>query len=112
MRPVTIWATNLRTARERSGLTKAALAGLLGCSDVSVGRWVAGTRTPKPAERIRLARILDADIDELFPLDEPAVVTAARRVVASRTVTDLRRAVSALADELASLDAPNERGAA
>lgn len=111
MLPVVVWGTNLRAAREHAGYTRHGLAKLVCRHEATVGRWEAGIMAPKPAERVHLATILGVDFDALFPKVEPVVVTVARIVAKARTITELRRAVMHLRDELAAFDALNERTA-
>lgn len=98
---------NLRAARETAGLTRCGLGALVDRTGRTVGRWEDGSIAPKPAERLRLAEVLGADVGDLFPPFEPGVIVAARAVAASRTVPDLQRSVAHLRAELATLDERN-----
>lgn len=99
------WGENLKTARERGGLSASLLGQLVARDRATVYRWESDRVRPKLAERRLLARLLDIDVDELFPPNEPALVTAARRVTRARTVVELRSAVDSLREVLSQFDA-------
>lgn len=107
MRPVLtqrLAGSNLAAVRVKAGISRPCLGQLVGRSAMTIGRWENGTNVPKPNDRVRLASILGVDVDDLFPDCEPAVISAARAVVAARTIADLKAAVAGLRGELALLD--------
>lgn len=108
-RPSGISGPNLRAVREQYGMSRNELARLVGRTAGTVGRWEAGSLTPRPAERRLLAGILAKDVGDLFPMADPPVIAAARGVARAQSMVELRRAVIALQYEIDLLD---ERGAA
>ncbi len=55
----------LRAARERRGWSQAALADQVGTTELTIGRWERGERTPQLLYRARLCEIFDMTAEEL-----------------------------------------------
>ncbi len=63
---------NLAALRQKRGIAAAALAGMAGVSRQTIYAMEAGTYVPNTAVALRLARALEASVEELFTLpDEP-----------------------------------------
>lgn len=62
-------ANNLRVARERAGLTQAALAELIGVSRKTVNTVENGVFVPSTLLALKLAMALDAPVEALFQLE-------------------------------------------
>ena len=58
--------SNIKTFRERAGLTQFQLAEMLGVKRSTVAMWEAGTNMPKANKLLALAKILDCSIEELL----------------------------------------------
>ena len=58
--------SNIKTFRERAGLTQFKLAEMLGVKRSTVAMWEAGTNMPKANKLPALAKILDCSIEELL----------------------------------------------
>jgi transcriptional regulator with XRE-family HTH domain len=97
--PTTAWvAKRIREAREDLGLTQAALAERLDCTQTAVSYWEAGKRKPNLDDVIDLGEALDRDVDYFLP---PASVrqpiATALRAELSRTGSDeLQRAIESV----------------
>lgn len=52
---------------ERRGMSQRELAELTFCTEVTMSRYVSGEREPKVSKAILIARILQADIYDIFP---------------------------------------------
>ena len=61
----------LRAARERSGKTQAQVAKETGVSQLSYQRYEYNTREPSVQTAIRIARVLDSTVEELFGAATP-----------------------------------------
>lgn len=90
-------------------MSRSQLAERMQRQERTIGDWERGERTPRPAERARLASALGTPTDVLFPPADPPVIAAARGVARAQSMVELRRAVIALQHEIDLLD---ERGAA
>lgn len=70
MKRLELWGRNLRGAREGVGFTQAELAERIGVQQSSVARWEAGVAAPSDERKIALARLLNQEAYDLFPLVE------------------------------------------
>lgn len=61
----------VRDARKRAGLTQHELAQILGVRAPSISRIECGARRPRHATLVRLANILDIDLNDLKFENEP-----------------------------------------
>lgn len=52
---------------EQRGMSQRELAELTFCTEVTMSRYVSGEREPKVSKAILIARILQADIYDVFP---------------------------------------------
>lgn len=64
------WGERIRLARQAAGLTQVQLAAAMGVAQQVVSAWEKGLYGPRDHKRIRLARILEKTVDELFPYDD------------------------------------------
>lgn len=69
--------SNLKTTRERAGLTQAALADAVGLTQGAIAHYENGRRTPGLSEARELVAALNAlgatcDLDSVFPAAETA----------------------------------------
>lgn len=60
----------IKTIRESSGMTQAALAEKIGVSQQAVSCWETGERYPRAADLPRIADVLGVTVDELLRDDE------------------------------------------
>ena len=67
--------SNIRTLRQRKGLTQEQVAAHLGVSYQAVSKWETGANTPDISLLPDLARLFDVTIDALFSLDALSVQT-------------------------------------
>ncbi len=67
--------SNIRTLRQRKGLTQEQVAAHLGVSYQAVSKWETGANTPDISLLPELARLFDVTIDALFSLDALSVQT-------------------------------------
>lgn len=68
----------IQQVRKRLGITQSELGARLGVSGSMVGQWESNRRTPKYETIARIARALDASVEELFGLmDSPPLDDAA-----------------------------------
>lgn len=66
-----LWGERIRLARAAAGMTQVQLAAAMGVAQQVISAWEKGLYGPRDIKRIRLARILDTTVDELFPYREP-----------------------------------------
>lgn len=66
---VSIWATNMRTARRLAGLSQAAVAAGVGVDQTRVSRYEMGKTTPDPVVMIKIARFYGVSPRTMFDLD-------------------------------------------
>jgi len=71
-------ATNLAALRRKRGLSAITLAAAAGVSRQTIYAMEAGTFIPNTAVALRLARALDASVEELFTLAEPETAASLR----------------------------------
>ena len=57
----------IRAKRAESGLTLMKVGNAVGASNVSVSLWEQGKRIPTLPNRIKLAKVLGVDLQELIP---------------------------------------------
>jgi len=69
----------LREWRLKRGWTLEELSDLTGRSVSVLSRYETGHRMPRPATRVRISRLLNAPIRELFPLNEKCVLESSTR---------------------------------
>lgn len=84
-------------------MTQAALAARLFVTQPSVARWEHGISSPPRGMRPTIARALTVPEADLFP-PEPALLAAARKVLAAMNIDSLQAAVRALAVEVRRID--------
>ena len=73
-----MFAQRLKELRKRSGVSQAALAGLLGVTQQAVGKWESGRATPDPQTLARIAANFSVSADYLLGcIDDPAALKAA-----------------------------------
>lgn len=61
----------VRLERLAAELTQEEAGALMGVSGVAVGNWESGKKTPDPEKLPALARVLQRDLDDLFPREGP-----------------------------------------
>jgi putative transcriptional regulator len=61
------WAERLRAAREKRGITQAALADQLGCTRQALSAWERGINVPSLEARRAIAAALGRRVTSLFP---------------------------------------------
>ena len=64
------WGRNIRAAREALGMTQTQLADLVGVRQPTIVRWEAGVNEPKFSHCLALARALNKDMADLFPIED------------------------------------------
>ena len=52
---------------EEKGISQRELAEMVGITEVSMSRYINGERTPKAPIAMKIARVLDVNIEDLFP---------------------------------------------
>jgi transcriptional regulator with XRE-family HTH domain len=62
------WGSRLRAQRQKAGLSQDALAELCECHQTAISLIESDTNRPGDLLKVRLARALDVDPAELFPL--------------------------------------------
>ena len=62
----------LKIAAQKGGLNQSDIAERLGVSRASVSKWFNGQSFPRPAELLKLGRLLGLQHDELVPLPWPS----------------------------------------
>lgn len=65
--------SNLYEVRKKSGLTQTYLADRIGTSVRTFRRWETGESTPRLSVAIRLSRILNVKVEEIFELSPDTV---------------------------------------
>ena len=68
---MTDFSDRLKTALEKSGITQTQLADRLGITEVSVSRYVNGTRIPKALIVTKIAKVLNVPLEYLMLGKEP-----------------------------------------
>ena len=63
--------TPLKLARIGAGIKQWRLANLIGVSSSEFSLWETGKRRPDPEMKYRIARLLEKDVQEVFPEEEP-----------------------------------------
>ncbi len=75
-----MFAQRLKELRKRSGVSQAALAGLLGVTQQAVGKWESGRATPDPQTLARIAANFSVSADYLLGcIDDPTALGTAVR---------------------------------
>lgn len=81
-----IWADRIRESREAKGLTQAELAELSGLHLTTIGKYEAGTRSPKIDDLIEIARAVEQSVAYLVGElngDTPAYVSTTQSLALS-----------------------------
>jgi len=60
---------NVRTLREKKGITQAELSAMVGVSQPTFAQYETGSKAPNVYTAVKLARILGATVEELVPSD-------------------------------------------
>lgn len=66
------WGRRLREARRAAGYTQVTLAAALDLSQQRVSNFESGQAAPRDVLKLRIARLLERPVRDLFPLDEKA----------------------------------------
>ena len=64
------WQCNIGKRLETTGLKQRELAEAIGATEVSVSRWVNGSRVPKATTAIHIAKVLDCKVEDLYVVKE------------------------------------------
>lgn len=67
-----LWGSNIRIGRKALKLTQKQLAELLGVEQQSVSYWESGISAPRDDKKIEIAKVLQQDVNALFPLQVAA----------------------------------------
>ncbi len=94
------FATRLRTARTRAGITQRNAASSAGVTELSWRRWEQGLRAPKLWRVEKIASALGCTLAELL-VDEPAGACVAEVWISAQTIRDVRSGGRAHALEVA-----------
>lgn len=65
---LTRWGSNIRERRIRLGLNQAELAERMAVAQPTVHRWERGQMEPRREHKAKLAFVLGADVETLFPM--------------------------------------------
>jgi transcriptional regulator with XRE-family HTH domain len=109
----------LRAARERRGWSQAALAHLMGTSELTVGRWERGERTPQLIYRARLCELFEMSAEELglvraqeteIPAEDEEAPACSEVVISPPSSSDLVAVEPPLFSEMREKRVPAESG--
>lgn len=75
-----LWGVNIRVAREAKEHTQAELGKRVGVNQSTVAKWEKGTISPTRDNMVLLARVLEAEAREMFPLDATVAAVAVAAV--------------------------------
>lgn len=64
------WKCNIGKRLEIKGIKQRELAKAVGTTEVSVSRWVNGSRVPKATTAIHIAKVLDCKVEDLYTVKE------------------------------------------